>query len=137
MGFRRGKFAPRRMKRTTYLYYSINDVFAFCKKVLHSWIKWASRLLPFWLVPSWVLLPFTLLYFFYVRVPVAVVTSCWTFISAVVATVSRRSTHTRQMTIQLTTLWSSLLQLWESLINVKLSELLLTVFQSIYEVKAS
>ena len=120
-----------------YFYYSINDIVALCRTLFVKWLNWLCGLIPFWLLPSWVYcvvrVP-TLVYFLYFQVPYTIATSCWTFVTAVVFAVARRNTPTRQMTIQISTMGTSLLQFWECLINIKLSELLLTVLLSIFEV---
>ena len=78
--------------------------------------------------------PLTLAFHFYVRWPINFVTFCGNFVLAVCLALSRQSTHTRQIAIHVAALSSSLRRILESIINVKISELLLQLLHAIFEV---
>jgi len=119
----------------------MKDLAFLCRDYSFEWTSWIWSFLPLWLVPrplvALVLYPFSLMFYFYVRLPVSVVQFYWNFVLEVVHALSRRSAHTRQMAVHVVALGDSLLRMWESVINIKLSELLLTVLQAIFEVFSS
>lgn len=121
-----------------YLNHSIKDLVVGGWENIIGLVLWFYKLLPFRFIPSPLLYffgyPFRLLFFLYVSLPLSVLQFFWTFAIAVLHTLSRRNTHTRQMAIHISALGGSLIRIWESVINTKLSEMLLTVLQAIFEV---
>ena len=76
-------------------------------------------------------------WFLYISLPLSIVLFGWNFFLAVTFSLSRHNTHTRQMAIHLAALSSSLHRICVSVVNVKISELLLNLLQAVFEVFSS
>ena len=106
-----------------------------------SWGSGLGKSLPLRVIPR----PLSMLFYYYVswvffifvRWPLSVFCACLSFALAVCLALSRQNSHTQQMAIHVAALSGSLARIWESLINVQVSELLLTLFVAFFEVFSS